>query len=87
MLTDTGYLGIKNFHPNSELPKKSSKKNPLTKDDKNYNTIISSSRVAVEHVFAFLKKFHILADKYRNRRKRFHLRFSILAAVFNLEFS
>ncbi|MCC9004055.1 MAG: IS5/IS1182 family transposase, partial [Candidatus Competibacter sp.] len=29
------------------------------------------------------KRFHILADKYRNRRKRFGLRFSLIAALYN----
>lgn len=82
---DTGYMGIKKIHPNSELPKKSSKNKPLSKEDKKINTGISSKRVPVEHVFAFLKKFHILADKYRNRRKRFHLRLTLISAIFNLE--
>lgn len=31
---DTGYQGIKKQHSNSELPKKRSKRNPLTKEDK-----------------------------------------------------
>ena len=30
-LTDTGYQGIQKLHPNSDLPKKKTKKNPLTK--------------------------------------------------------
>ncbi|KJV56594.1 putative transposase [Orientia tsutsugamushi str. Kato PP] len=30
----TGYQGIQKIHNNSELPKKKSKKNPLTKNDK-----------------------------------------------------
>lgn len=87
VLADTGFVGLKKVHANSELPKKSSKKNPLTKEDKTTNAEISSNRVPIEHVFAFLKKFHVLADKYRNRRKRFHLRLSILAAIFNRECS
>ncbi len=33
-LTDTGYQGIHKLHQNSELPKKKTKKNPLTKEDK-----------------------------------------------------
>ena len=36
-LTDTGYQGIHELHPNSELPKKKTKKNPLTKEDKKNN--------------------------------------------------
>jgi len=31
---DTGYLGIKQFHENIEIPKKKTKLNPLSKEDK-----------------------------------------------------
>ncbi|SPR13568.1 IS5 family transposase ISOt6 [Orientia tsutsugamushi] len=34
MITDTGYQSIQKIHNNSELPKKKSKNNPLTKNDK-----------------------------------------------------
>ena len=47
---DTGFLGIEKFHKNSQLPKKSSKKRPLTKEDKQFNRRISSERVMNEHV-------------------------------------
>ena len=36
-LTDTGYQGINKLHHNSELPKKRTKKNPMTKEDKKKN--------------------------------------------------
>lgn len=84
---DSGYQGIQKIHPNSELPKKRLKKNPLTKEDKKRNQEISSQRVLVENVFAFLKKFKIISQKYRNRRKRFGLRFNIICGVFNLEWN
>jgi hypothetical protein len=66
------------------LPKKRSKKNPLTKADKLMNQAISSSRVAVENIIRELKIFRIIAEKYRNRRKRFALRFNLIAALYNL---
>ena len=37
MITDTGYQGLKKIHINSELPKKKSKRNPLSKEDKKRN--------------------------------------------------
>jgi len=33
IIVDTGYLGIRKLHDKSELPKKRTKKNPLTKSD------------------------------------------------------
>jgi hypothetical protein len=32
-----------------------------------------------------IKRFKIIADRYRNRRKRFALRFNLIAGVYNLE--
>lgn len=83
--TDTGFLGIIKFHANSVLPKKKSKKHPLSKEDKQRNREISSSRVLVEHVIGFIKRFKIVADRYRNRRKRFSLRFNLICGICNYD--
>jgi hypothetical protein len=82
-VTDTGYLGLQNDHAKTVMPKKRSKHNPLTKDDKAANRAISKKRVPVENVIAVVKRFKIIADKYRNRRKRFGLRFTLIAAIYN----
>ena len=84
-LTDTGYQGIKDIHSNSELPKKNSKKRPLTEDDKKKNQKLAAERIINENVIAMLKRFKILSDRYRNRRKRFRLRFNLIAAIYNHE--
>lgn len=84
-VTDTGYQGIQKLHRKSELPKKRSKNNPLTKEDKKKNQELASERVANENVIGMLKRFKIIADKYRNRRKRFGLRFNLIAGIYNLE--
>ena len=82
-LTDTGYLGLQKIHAATQMPKKRSKNNPLTKEDKSANRALSSDRVPCEHVIGAIKRFKIIADKYRNRRKRFGLRFSLIAALYN----
>ena len=87
ILTDSGYMGIRKIHANSRLPKKSSKKKPLTKDDKKDNRNISSERVLNENVIGALKRFKIISDRYRNRRKRFGLRFSLICGIYNYELS
>ena len=84
---DSAYQGIQKIHPKSSIPKKRTKKNPLSKEDKERNKIISSERVFVEHVFAFLKKFKIISQRYRNRRKRFGLRFNLICGIFNYEWN
>lgn len=85
IITDTGYQGVQKFHRKSELPKKRSKKNPLTKEDKKKNQELASERVINENVIGMLKRFKIISDKYRNRRKRFSLRFNLIAAIYNME--
>lgn len=84
-ITDTGYQGISKLHHNSESPKKKTKKQPLTKEDKRKNRKLSSERALNENVIAMIKRFKIIADRYRNRRKRFALRFNLLAGIYNLE--
>jgi len=85
--TDTGYQGIAKLHANSVLPKKRSKKRPLSDEDKRRNRAVSSDRVMNEHVIGRIKRFRILAERYRNRRKRFALRFSLIAGICNFELS
>lgn len=84
-VVDSGYTGIKNFHSSSLLPKKRSRRAILTKNDKEMNRQIASERVLNENVIGRLKRFKILSDRYRNRRKRFALRFNLLAGIYNRE--
>lgn len=67
------------------MPKKKSKKKPLSSEEKQQNNEISSQRVLNEHVIGRVKRFKIVADKYRNRRKRFGLRFNLIAGICNYE--
>lgn len=84
-VTDTGYTGIKKIRGNVILPKKASQNHPLTKQEKEANREISSERVLNENVIGMLKRFKIIADRYRNRRKRFGLRFNLIAGIYNHE--
>ena len=85
IIVDTGYQGIQNIHSKTRKPKKRSKKNPLTKTEKQNNRIISSERVMVEHVIRKIKIFRIMGERYRNRRRRFGLRLNLIAAIYNFE--
>jgi DDE superfamily endonuclease len=85
VVTDSGYQGLQKLHLKTQMPKKRSKKNPLTKEDKQNNQTLSRERVVNENVIGVLKRFKIIADRYRNRRKRFALRFNLLAGIYNWE--
>ena len=80
---DTGYLGLVKLHKNIEIPKKKTKLNPLSKEDRLKNKNKSSKRIPVEHINAKIKAFKIVAQKYRNRRKRFGLRFNSICVLAN----
>jgi len=83
LMGDSGFQGILEFHKNSETPKKKSKNAPLTDEDKAENKRIAQERILIENVNASLKIFKILSNKYRNRRKRFALRMSLICGIYN----
>lgn len=82
---DLGYQGLSNICNNVLLPFKKPKARKLTPEQKNHNKAHSQIRIAVEHKFAELKKFRILAEIYRNFRKKHHLRFNIIAGIVNIQ--
>lgn len=85
VFVDSGYQGIDNFHKEVELPFKESKKRPLDKEEKDYNTALSRIRVRVENIIGDIKTFRILSDRYRNKRKRYNIKFNIIAGIVNLK--
>ena len=82
---DAGYQGVTKIHANSQPPVKKTKLHPLNKEQQASNSALSRKRIVIEHIFCKLKVFRILRERYRNRRKRFGLRFSLIAAVYNME--
>lgn len=85
ILADSGYQGIQKNHSNAQTPRKATKLRPLAKADKKTNTELSKKRIKVENALAFIKRFKIFSTRYRNRRKRFGLRFNLFAAICNYE--
>lgn len=84
-LQDKGYQGIQKLHANSRLPKKKPRGGQLTAAEKAYNRQLARERVVIEQVNRCLKIFRILAERYRNRRRRFGLRCNLIAALYNFE--
>jgi hypothetical protein len=85
VLADAGYQGLAELHENCRTPFKKSKYHPLTQKEKQKNRSLARKRILIEHIFRKLKVFRILSERYRNRRKRFPLRFNLIAAIYNLE--
>jgi transposase len=85
ILADAGYQGLTSLHSNSQTPAKKSKLHPLSAAQKTANHKLSKKRILIENIIRKLKIFRILSERYRNRRKRFGLRFNLIAAIYNLE--
>jgi transposase len=85
VIADAGYQGLTKIHSNTQTPIKKTKLHPLNVEQKAYNHSLSLKRILVENVIRKLKIFRILNQRYRNRRKRFALRFNLMAAIYNLE--
>jgi hypothetical protein len=82
---DSGYQGITAFHANSEVPFKKSKNRPLTPEEKAFNRQLARERIAIEHVNRKIKIVRIMAERYRNRRRRHGLRMNLICAIRNSE--
>jgi len=85
-LGDKGYQGIKKYHNNTLTPKKKPRSSGLSQEDKLQNKQIAQQRIIIEHINRKLKIFRILSEKYRNRHKRFGLRFNLIAGLYTADF-
>lgn len=83
VMTDLGYYGLEQDGFKLLMPIKKKKNSPLFKAEKKYNRMIGKIRVVIEHINSQLKRFRILSERYRNRRKRFGLRINLIAALVN----
>lgn len=84
-LADKGYQGIKKSHNNSQTPIKKKRGQQLNQEAKKFNRDLAKQRIVVEHINRCLKIFRLLSSRYRNRRKRFNLRLSLLAGIYNYQ--
>jgi len=84
VVADSAYQGIKEYVRMAIIPHKGSKNRPLTKEQKEINTLISKVRVKVEHVIRDVKVFRICKDTYRGKGERGLDRVKIVAALSNL---
>lgn len=80
---DLGYQGLQRRHALTWLPFKATQHRPLDEEQRAYNRALARVRIKVEHVIRALKIFRILAERYRNRRRRFALRLNLIAGLYN----
>jgi hypothetical protein len=76
---DTGFQGVGKQHSNTQLPKKATKKKPLTEEQKQENKVISGIRVTVEHAIAGIKRLRVMTHSLRNRLDHIDETFALLS--------
>lgn len=69
--TDTGFQGMQKQHDNTIMPRKATKNNPLTYEQKQQNRLIAGIRVVSEHAIGGFKRFKAASDIYRNKLTNF----------------
>jgi hypothetical protein len=82
---DKGYAGTDKRYPDVAVvpPVKKRPGHQLTVLGRAYEHLLSVLRMPVEHHFARLKRFRILADVFRGRRQAHEDRFCIVAGLLN----
>ncbi len=83
VVADSGYQGLASRHPRTCLSLKKPRGGKLSANDKSHNRSLGRFRIAVEHVIRSLKIWRIVKETYRNRRRRFSLRFKLIAGLVN----
>jgi IS5 family transposase len=83
--TDKGFIGIKELFPNSEVPHKSSKHHPLSKEQKQYNRQLAKERIIIEHRNRECKIFRICKERYRGKHKNYEKTWKLVSAIVNLK--
>ena len=88
LMQDLGFLGFVPDKIRVVMPEKKPKNQSLSSEDKAYNKLISSMRVAVEHAIGSVKRLRIVKDKIRLRIENIQDRSMLIAAgLHNLRIS
>ncbi len=77
---DTGFKGIEQVHTQTMIPKRASKKHPLTEEEKQQNKLISSIRILGEHAIGGIKRMKAATDTYRNHLPNLDDTFMLVSA-------
>lgn len=90
VFVDTGFQGIRQKHANTYIPQKRTKGKPLTDEQKQWNKLISSIRVPIEHAIGGIKRYQSVTQTFRNKKQQLADAFILLSAGlwnYHLQFS
>ena len=85
LVVDLGYKGIESIHKKTDIPIKKKKGQERTQEEIAFNREVSRERIFIEHINRYLKRFRILSSRYRNKRRKFALRVTLICGFYNLQ--
>ena len=83
---DSGFQGIEEMELPFEMriTKRARRNHPLSREEKQINTLRNQTRVEIEHTFSRRKKYRIAAEVYRNRDEDYDQTMNIVSGLVNL---
>ncbi|WP_245808206.1 transposase family protein [Deinococcus hopiensis] len=84
LIGDAGYQGLWRSHQHAITTHKATLASPLSAEQRQENRVLAYTRQGTLRVIRHMKIFHVLKGVYRHRRRRFALRFQLIAALCNL---
>jgi hypothetical protein len=84
VIVDSGYQGILDYFGNALVPHKATKNNPLSDEQKSFNTMIGKLRVKIEHIIRKIKIFRICKEIYRGKGEGGLRRVKLISVLYNL---
>ncbi len=85
LVVDLGYKGIESSHKRTDIPIKKKKNQERTQEEIDFNREVSRERIYIEHINRYLKRFRMLSSRYRNKRRKFALRVTLICGIYNLQ--
>ena len=64
---DRGFQGVQQGYPNTQIPHKKKKNQPLSSSQTQENQTLAALRITVEQAIGGIKRFQCLKQPYRNR--------------------
>ena len=82
---DSGFQGVKQYLPNSQIPIKNSKHHKLTNQEKQQNTKLAKQRIKIENINREFKIFRICKETRRHKQKKHNLFWTLIAGMLNFK--
>lgn len=82
---DLGFLGVKTYIKDAQIPHKQSKLHKLTTAQKQYNKTLSQSRIKIENINREIKIFRICKETRRHKQKKHNLFWTLVAGIVNFK--